>query len=46
MRPWALALRGVDVSALPAPALARAWTIRGSPHAYRRADLPAIAAAV
>ncbi|CAA9247131.1 MAG: FIG00816115: hypothetical protein [uncultured Blastococcus sp.] len=40
---WALALRGVS-----APAeddLATAWTIRGAPHVYRRADLPGVAAA-
>ncbi len=43
---WALALRGVDVSALPPEDLATLWTIRGAPHLYRRADLPAVAAAV
>ncbi len=51
---WALALRGLDAAAL-APAagapgaadpLVRAWTLRGAPHAYRRADLPSVAAAV
>ncbi|MBZ2197574.1 DNA glycosylase AlkZ-like family protein [Occultella gossypii] len=42
---WALWLRGVD----PATAeteLALAWTLRGAPHAYRRADLPGVMQAV
>ncbi|MBB3086391.1 winged helix DNA-binding domain-containing protein [Geodermatophilus sabuli] len=42
---WALALRGVDVAALPDGALSTVWTIRGAPHLYRRADLPEVAAA-
>jgi hypothetical protein len=43
---WALAVRGVDVAALSADDLVLLWTVRGAPHLYRRADLPAVAAAV
>ena len=40
---WALALRGWS----PAPAdLVTAWTIRGAPHVYRRAQAAGVAAAV
>jgi hypothetical protein len=42
---WALALRGVDVAALTEQDLTVAWTIRGAPHLYRRAELPQVAAA-
>ena len=43
---WALAVRGVDVSGLGGEELTLAWTLRGAPHAYRRSDLPYVAAAV
>jgi hypothetical protein len=39
---WALAIRGASP---PVEDLVYAWTIRGAPHAYRRADVAAIAVA-
>lgn len=43
---WALAVRGVDVSALSDTDLVLLWTVRGAPHLYRRADVAKVAAAV
>ena len=43
---WALAVRGVDVTALSAKDLVLLWTVRGAPHLYRRADVGKVAAAV
>lgn len=40
---WALRVRGTSPGT--ADDLALAWTLRGAPHCYRRADLPAIAVA-
>ncbi|WP_454049126.1 winged helix DNA-binding domain-containing protein [Cellulomonas sp. Marseille-Q8402] len=49
--PWALAVRGVPVGTRTwtddlGRGLALAWTVRGAPHAYRRADLRAVQRAV
>jgi hypothetical protein len=41
---WALALRGLDLTA--SDEVAMAWTTRGAPHLYRRQDLPSVAHAV
>ncbi|MBM0274875.1 winged helix DNA-binding domain-containing protein [Micromonospora tarensis] len=43
---WALALRGVDVTALSDAEVVLLWTVRGAPHLYRRADVGQVAAAV
>ena len=43
---WALAVRGVDVSAPSSDDLVMLWTVRGAPHLYRRADVGQVAAAV
>ncbi|MEU4399428.1 winged helix DNA-binding domain-containing protein [Micromonospora orduensis] len=43
---WALAARGVDVTALSDEHVVLLWTVRGAPHLYRRADVGAVAAAV
>ncbi len=45
---WALAIRGVEVAGTgPWPdELALAWTVRGAPHAYRRAELAQVARAL
>ncbi|GAA2310533.1 crosslink repair DNA glycosylase YcaQ family protein [Glycomyces scopariae] len=40
---WALAVRGLDADEAD---LVWLWTLRGAPHAYRRSDLNAVAAAV
>lgn len=41
--PWALAIRGARV---PDDDLVLAWSLRGAPHAYRRAEAAQVAAAV
>src|SRR5690606_35279946 len=41
---WALTCRGLDQPSL-GDDLALAWTLRGAPHAYRRADLADLAVA-
>lgn len=43
---WALAVRGVDVTALSGDELVLLWTVRGAPHLYRRADVGRVAAAI
>ena len=40
--PWALANRGIEAGS---DTLVRAWTLRGAPHVYRRADIAAVAVA-
>jgi DNA glycosylase AlkZ-like len=44
---WALVNRGVDIEGADEPEndLIWAWTLRGAPHVYRRADIAAVAAA-
>jgi hypothetical protein len=42
---WALAIRGVDTTAIGAD-LVLLWTVRGAPHFYRRAEAAQVAAAV
>ncbi|MEO3747687.1 winged helix DNA-binding domain-containing protein [Plantactinospora sp. B5E13] len=43
---WALAVRGVEVSALAEPDVILLWSVRGAPHLYRRGDLAEVATAV
>ncbi|MET8277809.1 winged helix DNA-binding domain-containing protein [Micromonospora sp. NPDC005174] len=43
---WALAIRGVDVTALSDADVVLLWTVRGAPHLYRRADVGRVVAAV
>ena len=42
--PWALTIRGMSAAAMEG--LTAAWTVRGAPHFYRRADLDDVAVAV
>ena len=44
---WALVVRGAELDSLASVGdeIALAWTLRGAPHAYRRADLKAVAVA-
>ncbi|NES16633.1 MULTISPECIES: winged helix DNA-binding domain-containing protein [Micromonospora] len=43
---WALAVRGVDVTALSGEDLILLWSVRGAPHLYRRAEVAAVSAAL
>ncbi|MEV4824212.1 winged helix DNA-binding domain-containing protein [Micromonospora sp. NPDC049274] len=43
---WALAARGVDVTALSDEHVVLLWTVRGAPHLYRRADVGRVVAAL
>ncbi|MEV4386781.1 winged helix DNA-binding domain-containing protein [Micromonospora sp. NPDC049580] len=43
---WALAVRGVDVTAMSDADVVLLWTVRGAPHLYRRADVGHVVAAV
>ncbi|GAA2190157.1 winged helix DNA-binding domain-containing protein [Micromonospora lupini] len=43
---WALAARGVDVTATRDEDVVLLWTVRGAPHLYRRADVGHVVAAV
>ncbi|MFI7657398.1 winged helix DNA-binding domain-containing protein [Micromonospora parva] len=43
---WALAVRGVDVTALSDRDVVLLWTVRGAPHLYHRADIAQVAATV
>ena len=42
---WALALRGLPPDAAAPERRMLAWTLRGAPHSYRRADVAGVAAA-
>ncbi|MGC4880230.1 winged helix DNA-binding domain-containing protein [Micromonospora sp. DT43] len=43
---WALAARGVDVTAMSDEQVVLLWTVRGAPHLYRRADVGRVVAAL